>query len=58
MFFKRKKLQCSSCKKEFQSNEKLALFARAGELNGMTNLKAFAKLQRLECLDCVAEGRK
>lgn len=58
MFFKRKKLQCSTCKKEFQSDEKLALFVRAGELNAVTNLKAFAKLQRLECLDCVAKGRK
>ncbi|MFK3938139.1 hypothetical protein ACI2JA_11615 [Alkalihalobacillus sp. NPDC078783] len=58
MFFKRKKLQCSTCKKEFQSDEKLALFVRASELNGMTNLKAFAKLQRLECLDCVAIANK
>ncbi|WYP27298.1 hypothetical protein NSQ54_04070 [Alkalihalobacillus sp. FSL W8-0930] len=58
MFFNRKKLQCSSCKKELQSDEKVALFVHAGELNGMTNLKAFAKLQRLECLECVAVERK
>ena len=58
MFYRKKQLTCHTCKKEVRNNEQLALFVRANELSGVTNLKAFARLHRVQCMDCVTDSQR
>lgn len=43
-----RKLICS-CNKEIEKNDKIAIIVQAKELNGVTNLKSFAKKHKILC---------
>ncbi|NIK11961.1 hypothetical protein FHR85_001355 [Alkalibacillus almallahensis] len=46
------KIKCSHCNKEIESTDKIAIIVEAGELNGITNLKSWAKNHKILCLQC------
>ena len=40
------KLKCSHCEKEIDKNENIAIHTNSKNLNGVTNLKSWAKSQK------------
>ena len=50
MFFE--KLKCSHCEKEIDKNENITIHTNSKNLNGITNLKSWAKNQNVLCEKC------
>ncbi|MBY7143942.1 hypothetical protein KFZ56_12970 [Virgibacillus sp. NKC19-3] len=46
------KLTCSNCNREVEETDKIAIVVQAKELNGITNLKSFAKKHKVLCSQC------
>lgn len=46
------KLQCDNCKKEINKNENIAIYTNTKNLNGITNIKSWAKNQKVFCETC------
>ncbi len=46
------KLKCDNCKKEISKNENIAIYTNTKNLNGITNLKSWAKNQKILCKTC------
>ena len=40
------KLKCSHCEKEIDKNENITIHTNSKNLNGVTNLKSWAKIQK------------
>lgn len=46
------KLKCDNCKKEISKNENITIHTNSEKLNGITNLKSWAKNQKVLCETC------
>ncbi|ERF47817.1 hypothetical protein SAR03_08690 [Staphylococcus arlettae] len=46
------KLKCNKCQKEINNNENITIYTNTKNLNGITNLKSWAKLQKVLCEAC------
>ncbi|WP_390524452.1 hypothetical protein, partial [Staphylococcus pseudintermedius] len=45
-------LKCSNCGKKLEKNDRIMIETKVSELNGITNLKSWATMQKIYCESC------
>lgn len=45
-------LKCSDCNKKLKKDDEIMIKTKVSELNGITNLKSWATMQKIYCKRC------